>query len=413
MRPKIAVVRGHAFSNDEVQQYRQLKDEFDITFFASTGIRDHSDVGFPVVEIPCLDRLLNPVTFGAFSKLSGLSNNHIGFDLEFIPGLKRHLRGFDLVHSVDYNSFLTFQIARLKKRLGFKFVATHWENIPFARDRHPIGRRMKYAIYEKLDGFFAMSERARASLLLEGVGERRIFMTGHSVDNVKFTRDEAARKDWREKLGLRPDDIVILFVGRVRGSKGVFELIYAAKRLVNDSAIDRMRLKILIAGKGPSEKEVDKKIRLLGLQSNISRLGAVPHEDIHLLHNLPDIFCVPSIPRKYWQEQLGLVFLEAMSCGVPVVSTLSGSIPEVVGDAGVLVQPNDHLSLYDALKGLILRRDERMEYGRKGRQRVELLFNPGEIGEKLRRSYATVLEMRTHCTAEVASDNLPKDLPNE
>lgn len=399
MKPRIAVVRGHAFSNDEVIQYRRLKDDFDITFFASTGVRDHSEVEFPVVELPCLDRLLNPVTFGAFSKLSGLSNNHIGVDLEFIPGLKRRLRGFDVVHSIDYNYLLTLQIARMKKQLGFKFVATHWENIPFARDRHPIGRRVKYSIYDRLDGFFAMSERAKAALLLEGVTEGRIFTTGHCVDTEKFVNDESLRREFREKMGLRPDDIAILFVGRVRGSKGVFELIYATRRLIDDPVTDRTKVKVLIAGRGPSDKEVDEKIKLLHLEANVKRLGPVPHKEIHLLHNSADIFCLPSMPRKYWQEQLGLVFLESMSCGIPVVSTLSGSIPEVVGDAGILVQPNDHLSLFLALRELLVDHDKRMRCGRNGRERVERLFSPDEIGERLRAGYRAVIEGKTHSPA--------------
>lgn len=88
-----------------------------------------------------------------------------------------------------------------------------------------------------------------------------------------------------------------------------------------------------------------------------------------------------------------MVFQEAMSCGKPVVSTLSGSIPEVVGDAGILAQPNDHLSLYHALRELIAAPDVRESLGAKGRQRVLGHFTIRHISENIRRAFRTILGM--------------------
>ena len=62
--------------------------------------------------------------------------------------------------------------------------------------------------------------------------------------------------------------------------------------------------------------------------------------------------------------------IEAMACGVPVVSTYSGAIPEIVGEAGVLCQPNDFLALYEALKGLATDAQRRSELGEAGRARA-------------------------------------------
>ncbi|MGB9591603.1 MAG: glycosyltransferase [Candidatus Kryptoniota bacterium] len=86
----------------------------------------------------------------------------------------------------------------------------------------------------------------------------------------------------------------------------------------------------------------------------------------------------------YWQEQLGLVLLEAMACGKPVVSTLSGSIPEVIGNAGILVQPNDHIALYEALKKIINDSSCRESLGQLGRERVLNNFTVGKISQKMR-----------------------------
>jgi glycosyltransferase involved in cell wall biosynthesis len=226
---------------------------------------------------------------------------------------------------------------------------------------------------------------------VEGVDESRIYVTGYGIDTERFKPDPEAGRQWRTRYGISDEDTVILFIGRVRGSKGIFELLYALKRLTVDKSIDRRRMRLVIAGRGPREKEVSEMTVRLGLEENVLRLGYISHSDIHNVHNMADVFCLPSVPRKFWQEQLGLVFLEAMACGKPVVSTLSGSIPEVVGDAGILVQPNDHLSLYEGLKSLITNPTLYQELAARTRDRAVSRFGPEAIAKRLKESYLRTL----------------------
>jgi glycosyltransferase involved in cell wall biosynthesis len=394
MKPKIAVIRGHYFSKEECYFYEPLKDDFDITFFSS--IKDTASVhtSMPVVNLPCLDGILDSMSFGFFSRVYGLASNLAGIEPEFVFGLRDRLKGFDIVHSVDYDYLLTYYLSRLKRRLGFKLVTIHWENIPFARDRQPIARYFKYRTYGGIDGFLAMSERAKASLQVEGVDESRIFVTGYGVDIERFRPDSEAGQIWRKRYGIPENDTVILFVGRVRASKGIFELLYATQKLLADQAIDRHIIRLVIAGRGPGEKDVSKMVERLGLKENVLQIGYIPHGEIHNVHNMADVFCLPSVPRKYWQEQLGLVFLEAMACGKPVVSTFSGSIPEVVGDAGILVQPGDHLSLYEGLKRILVDRDLYAELKNKGRERAIQQYGATAIAGRLKKAYDSYYSMK-------------------
>ncbi len=398
MKPKIAVVRGHFFSREEALLFEPLKDQFDITFFISPGSHQDSNVGIPVVELPCLDSVLDSLSFGLYRRVYGMLNNLTGLDFEFVLGLNDRLRGFDIVYTNDYNYLLTYQLAKLKKRFGFRLVAIHWQNIPFVLDTKPIAKWLKYRMYNQIDVFFAMSERAKATLVIEGIDKSRIFVIGNGTDIGTFKPNESDKLKWRERYGIKAGDIVLLFVGRVRASKGIFELIYATKKLVDDPEVDRSGLKVVIAGRGPAERELDKRIRLLHLEKNVLRIGFIPHSEINFIHNMADIFCLPSIPRKYWQEQLGAVFLEAMASGKPIVSAFSGSIPEVIGDAGILVQPNDHISLYGALKSLIMDTDLRTSLGLKARDRAERLFSPIAISNKLRAAFAAILH-NTHASS--------------
>lgn len=391
VKPKLAVIRGPYFSMEEQSFYEPLKDKFDMTFFSSLKESIAPEGNPNVLGVKYLGGILNPLTGGVYRKIAGLCGNIAGVDPEYIFGAKKALRGFDIVQTIDYNYLITYEVAQLKKKLGFRLAAIHWENIPFARDAKPLCKFVKYKVYEQVDAFFAMSERAKASLLLEGVDESRIFVTYYAVDTEKFKPDSEAGREGRKKYGLADDDIVILFIGRVRASKGLFELMYATRRLLSDPAIDRRKIKLVIVGKGPGEKDVSMMTARLGLKDNVMQIGYIRHDDIPHIHNMADVFCGPSLPRKYWQEQLGLVFLEAMACGKPVVSTLSGSIPEVVGDAGLLVQPNDHLSLFEALRRIVTETDLRRSLSQKARERAVSRFSNEVISTNIQNAYRKIL----------------------
>ncbi len=388
---RIALVRGHHLSKEETISYEPLKNDFEFVCFSSTNPWfDHSEIAFPIVRIPSVEGLLRFLPANTGNRIFGSLDNALGSG-QWMYGLEKHLKGFDIVHTSDYCHLFSYQAARAKRKLGFKLVAIHYENIPFARENKPLARKLKYALYSQADGMFAMSDRAREALILEGVDQRKIFVIGNAVDTDKFRPDPGSNAEWRGRLGLRSDDVVILFVGRVRASKGVFELVYAAKKLVSDPEIDRTKLKIVVAGRGPREEEVRTLVRRLGLQETVKLVGRIPHSSIHALHNIADIFTLPSIPRKYWQEQFGIVLIESMACGKPIVSTLSGSIPEVVGDVGILVQPNDHYSLYLALKKLIVDPKLRTLAGNKALDRARNCFSTAEIAKRLKNAYLNIL----------------------
>jgi glycosyltransferase involved in cell wall biosynthesis len=106
-----------------------------------------------------------------------------------------------------------------------------------------------------------------------------------------------------------------------------------------------------------------------------------------LIHNLADVFVLPSQPALRWQEQFGYVLVESMACGKPVLSTESGSIAEVVGNAGVLVPPNDYLALSRALERLIGSSSLRQELGTKARSRAEEMFDVRRVALQFKNHY--------------------------
>jgi glycosyltransferase involved in cell wall biosynthesis len=391
MLPRIALVRGHHLSKEETVSYEPLSGEFSFCCFSSSNPWfDHKEIAFPVQYLPSVEGFFRPLPGNLGNRAFGFLDNILGTG-QWMFGLEKALRGYDIVHTSDYCHLFTYQAARAKRRLGYRLAAIHYENIPFSRAHKPLVRATRRVVDSEVDLFLAMSERAREALVLEGIDRSRIAVIGNAVDTTKFRPRGEERLAWRHSFGLSPDDLLILFIGRVRASKGIFDLVHAMKKLVDDPDIDRTRLRLLVIGQGPAHHAVQERVRTLGLDRNVILGGLIPHSQIHFVHSCADIFALPSSPRRYWQEQFGVVLIESMACAVPVVSTLSGSIPEVVGDAGLLVQPSDHTSLYLALKSLITDPDRRIDLGRKSLARVQALHSLPVVGERLRAAYRALL----------------------
>ncbi len=164
---------------------------------------------------------------------------------------------------------------------------------------------------------------------------------------------------------VRDDDApIILFAGRLVPSKGVHILIEAMRILL----ANKVRGTCKIVGSphaGRSSGKVTAYVRSLHEchPPNVQFLGFRAATDIAQEYRAADIFCCPSI----WQEPFGNVNIEAMACGVPVVATRVGGIPEIAAEGGVLlIAPDSPVELAAALQRLLLDEDLRAKVGAEG-----------------------------------------------
>jgi glycosyltransferase involved in cell wall biosynthesis len=361
--------------------YSSLGSEFEVVGFTTYAHNfDLRDIPFAVHRSFSWGQLLRSrVARSVVTRMIG--------DYHDIQGLRRALTGFNVVHAAESFYYCTYQVARLKQQLGFRLAVTAWENIPFAANR-PATRRIKQLVFQETDRFLAASERARTALLLEGVAEEKIRVQWPGVDTTHFRpmqKDESLLARW----SCTPDDFIVLFVAHLYHQKGIFDLLYAFYLLRKRTGLSN--LKLLIAGDGPERRAVLETIASLGLDTYVRLLGGHRYSDMPAIHNLADIFVLPSQPTPAWQEQFGYVLAESMACGKPVIGTLSGSIPEVIGEAGVLVQPADPTSLASALAGLLSSPTRRADLGAHARQRAEQLFSVLTVASQLERHYHELL----------------------
>jgi starch synthase len=380
---KVAIIRGANLNKFEMQIYEPLCEHFQIEAFCiaknnfslqGINLPVHRLLGIEVL-LPRILRKYYDMVFGAFLEM-----------YQPMFGLRRRLKDFDVLHIPEVSYYYSHQAAQAKAKYGLKMVATHAENRPFPYGKTWLSRRRVNRVIEQVDLFLPLTHKAEEVLLLLGVRPERIEVVPFGIDVDAF-KPEPKDLSWGARLGIDENDIVILFVGRINRGKGVYDLVYAAKKLLDDSQLAGMSIKFLLVGSGRAQRRVRKLARRLGIAPALKMVDNLEYDLMPRMHNLADIFVLPSIASRWWQEQFGMVLIESMACGKAVVATTSGSIPEVVGDAGLLVQPNDPFSLAEAIKELILNQELREELGKKGRQRAEADFSIPVVSGKLLRIY--------------------------
>lgn len=381
MKKKVAIVRGSNLNKWEMQNFEPLSKFYDVVGFnAKNSFFDTSAITFQVRELPSWEKKKSE--YPGFTMLSKMTKG----SSQNLRGLENALRDFDLVHTVGTETMYTRQcIAAKRKNPKLKVVATIWENIPFAHEDFPKQKELKMYNLRHIDHFIAMSDRARFALQMEGVPEDKISTIYIGVDLERFAPQDSS-VEFKKSLGFSENDFVITTVGRLVWEKGVLDVLNAIAHLIKKGH----DIKYLLVGKGGLRSRVDSLVKRMGIEDRVV-LTTLPYEDIPQAMSMSDVFVLPSIPIRQWQEQLGMVFIEAMACGTCVVAAQSGSIDEVVGEAGILVPPADPLTLSFELEKLVQNESLREEYGFRGRSRVEKMFDARYKYKELREVYEKML----------------------
>jgi glycosyltransferase involved in cell wall biosynthesis/SAM-dependent methyltransferase len=368
--PRVAILRGPNLNLWEMQNYEPLCKSFDITSYTTTQPSfDISHITLPVVKLPPNPQ--NPA---------------------YMMGLEAELLDKDIIYTADITWIFTYQAAMMKQKFGNRIIALEWENIPFAYEEDEQMREMKRFNRQMVDHFVAVTERARDALIIEGVPEDKITVIPMGIDVNRFRPDDEARWRLRKEFGIGKEERVVLFTGRLVWEKGIYDLLYAAKLVTREDSVRNIHLRFVVIGKGSESSGIKSRVEELGVGSVFTFIEDYPYHKMHEMYNMADIFVLPSISTRTWKEQFGMVLIEAMACGLPVISTLSGSIPEVVGDAGIIVQSNDPGDLSTAIMKLLKDDTLKKELSIKGRERALNEFNSQKIAQKFNLLFEEVVK---------------------
>ncbi len=377
-KSKLAIIRGKFLNAYEMQIFAPLVKKYDITAFGSLTSY-HDNFSFPVVKLP------SPMDVPEFPfKMPVL--NRVFTDAHYLVGLEENLRGFDIVHSAqDFYHYTQQALDAKKKGYVNKVVATILENIPFNNESIAGRREYKARFRKEIDHVIALTEKSKAMLLVEGMDEKKITVVSHGINTKIFT----PQKDFLIQQAKKKKHFRILFSGRLEVYKGVFDILYAAKLLFTDTALQDYKLEFIFVGNGSQKDAMWQMEKQLGITELVLHTS-VPYEKMPDEYRRADIFIAPSKPDTFWQEQYSTALLEAQAAGLPIVTTYTGGIPENIGDGGIVVGPGDFYAIYQAIKNYILYPNLRVAYAKKARERAEKVHDTEIIAGKLDAVYKSL-----------------------
>ncbi|MFQ5692550.1 MAG: glycosyltransferase [Nitrospinota bacterium] len=287
---------------------------------------------------------------------------------KLVDGLRPHL-----VHVEEEPwSVSAYQLARLKPAAGFRYLLFSWENL--RKDFRGVRGWMERRTLRAVDLGIGGNEAAARELRRKGVASVCV-LPQLGLDPDGFRRGDAPR----------PDVFTVGFAGRWAQEKGLDLLLRAVSGLGGD-----WRLRLL--GSGPQGDALRALARELGIPDRVEFLPAVPHAEVAGFLRTLDVLVLPSVTSRGWAEQFGHVMIEAMSTEVPVVASESGSIPEVVGDAGLLFPEGDVPALRRALSDLRDRPGWAAELAARGRARVLERYTWERIAGRTLELYRSLLD---------------------
>jgi glycosyltransferase involved in cell wall biosynthesis len=206
--------------------------------------------------------------------------------------------------------------------------------------------------------------------------------------NINELKTPLTKEEARKKLGLPVDIPMVLFFGSLVRYKGPDILLKAFKQ-INDEFPEAI---LIFAGRGQLLNELSDLSKELGVENHVTFVGFVEDDLKPLYYKASDIFCLPSTTMA---ESFGIVNLEAMAAGIPIVASNLGGIPDIVQDGinGILTNPGDFESVADALRSLLLNGDLRVKMGNNGSKLVNN-YSWDEIAKETENLYTRILEKR-------------------
>ncbi|MBI2862729.1 MAG: glycosyltransferase family 4 protein [Chloroflexi bacterium] len=232
-------------------------------------------------------------------------------------------------------------------------------------EAHPMLHRSYLRLFTRLTvhraaRIIAVSQSTKEDVVrLLGADASRVDVVYHGIEeSFRPIADVEQGRRFRERMGL--PERYILYVGTLEPRKNLVRLVRAFAQLRREHGLPHW---LVLAGPpGWGERVVYTTIEAEGVGDRVLFPGYLPAQELPLWYNTADLFVYPSL-----YEGFGFPPLEAMACGVPVVVSNRASLPEVVGEAGVLVDPEDTEGLAEAMARVLTDKSLRSELAARGR----------------------------------------------
>jgi glycosyltransferase involved in cell wall biosynthesis len=244
-------------------------------------------------------------------------------------------------------------------------------------------------LYRNVDFVIAISRVIEKNLLeTHPLRPEQVGIIHHGIDMARFVPDAERRQRLRQELGLAGHETLVGIVGRLTESKGHLQFLEVARRILPEFPDTRFVI-VGEASRGEDEEANAILDRIEQAQLGDRMILTGYREDVPDLLGAMDLFLFPT-----HAEAFGLVIVEAMAMGLPVVSADCDGVPDIVqnGVTGILADPRDVTALTAAVTDLLIDGEKRRSFGLAGRHRAQDLFSEEKMCAELERLYRRLLE---------------------
>lgn len=336
-------------------------------------------------RIPTLRELCDPVNVAEWMGVSTMGfPEPFTFGFRAIRYLRKRLHNYDIIHDNQSLSYGIWGISKfvptiatihhpitVDRDIAVKSVRAPWKKLKHMRWYSFIG--MQKRVSRRLPGIITVSERAKDDISRDfNVPKKKFSIVPNGINtDVFFPIPEIKREDGR----------IIVTNSSDTPLKGLYYLLHAVAEIVKKRPI-----RLVVVGYPKKKGGIIKLIRKLDIGRHIRFTGRIDDREFVKQYARASLAVVPSV-----YEGFGLPVGEAMACGVPVISTTGGALPEVVGDAGILVPPADSQLLAGAILDLLDHPEYARKLGHSGYQRVMEHFTWQKAAEKTVKAYREVI----------------------
>ena len=337
-------------------------------------------------RIPTLKELSDPVNV-----MEWLGVATMGFPEPFTFGfraqriVRKRMRHYDIIHD---NQSLSYGIWALSKKIptvatihhpitvdrdiAVRAVRPYWKKLKQFRWFSFIG--MQKRVSRRLHRIITVSECSKEDVAREfDIPLDRFSVAPNGIDTNLFYPVPVIQREPGRIIVTNSSDVPL---------KGLYYLLHAVAKVAEKRAV-----KLIVVGSSKEKSGISRLIRRLGIGHLITFTGRISNEEFVRQYARAAMAVVASV-----YEGFGLPAGEAMACGVPVISTTGGALPEVVGDAGILVSPQNHEALAGAIINLMDNPQRADELGRQGFLRIQQHFTWRSAAQKTVDAYRIAIQ---------------------
>lgn len=378
----------------------------------SAVLRDHADVRVHCFDGPRDDLGIDGVTgYSVPGELAQANPTLATMDIDL--QIANNVAGADLVHSHTWYANFAGHVASLLHGIPHVLSAHSLEPLrPWKAEQlgggYAVSSWIEKTAYEAAAGIIAVSGGMRQDILRSypNVDPAKVHVIHNGIDLTGWQRPTGEDLDDADRivreLGINPEKPAVVFVGRITRQKGLPYLLRAAEQLPADVQL------IMCAG-APDTPEIMAEVSQAFAELGKRRDGVIWIEQMLPRHELVAVLAASTVfvcPSIY--EPLGIVNLEAMAVGLPVVGSATGGIPEVIDDGvtgylvpieqlqdgtGTPLDPDKFVNdLANTLNKVLADPDRAKEMGHAARTRVEDHFSWEAIGERTMALYQQILD---------------------